>query len=378
MFHDQNRSSGNSNGGTPVRTGTYDARSISERLADRIVGQPSAIRAVRRALVVAQAGVQDHERPLANLLLVGPTGVGKTELVRQLAAALRSGPDDLCRVDMSQLAQEHYAASFSGSPPGYAGSKENFSLFDRGTVEGGPYTPGIVLFDEVEKADPAVLRALLGILDCGTLRLANGEQAISFRNAFVFMTSNLGTRELDERRRAPWRRLANAVADIRGAGGIYRRTGHLRTRSDSNTVDRAVRSFFDPEFLNRIDEVVHFDEISTDVATRITELEIHDVVQRLRRRGLDVVVDAAAVETLRRAGFDPAHGARSLRRTINRHVLVPAAEALVAQREAQIANPRVRIETDGHRIAVRPAFDEPASATSPDTPGSEAGNSGAP
>ncbi|MDT0461279.1 AAA family ATPase, partial [Streptomyces sp. DSM 41527] len=155
-------------------------------------------------------GVTDPGRPLSSVLLAGPTGVGKTELVRQVAAALRTGPDDMCRIDMSALAQEHYAASLSGAPPGYAGSKESFTLFDKAKIEGGPYLPGIVLFDEVEKADATVLRALLHVLDTGELRLANGQQKISFRNSYIFLTSNLGSLEaaaLQRSRRKPWRRL---------------------------------------------------------------------------------------------------------------------------------------------------------------------------
>src|SRR4051812_13392756 len=173
MFHDQN--------GTVERPNNVDVNSAPTvfdhdefvaRLAGRILGQPDAVRAAARAVSIARAGVADPGRPLASVLLVGPTGVGKTELVRQIAAEIRSGPDDLCRIDMAALAQEHYAASFSGAPPGYAGSKESFTVFDKNKIEGDPYTPGIVLFDEVEKADPTVIRSLLHVLDTGDLRLA--------------------------------------------------------------------------------------------------------------------------------------------------------------------------------------------------------------
>ena len=129
----------------PVPVGAFDARKLSKALSSKIVGQQAAVDAVVRAISIAHVGATDPTRPLANILLVGPTGVGKTELVRRVAAELRSGPDDLCRIDMNALAQEHYAASFSGAPPGYAGSKESFTLFDKNTVEGDPYTPGIVL-----------------------------------------------------------------------------------------------------------------------------------------------------------------------------------------------------------------------------------------
>ncbi len=196
MFHEQNavRESADEDVTTPGPA-AFDQQAFLDRLGSRILGQPDALEAVTRAVAIAQAGVTDPGRPLASVLLVGPTGVGKTELVRQVAAELRSGPDDLCRIDMAALAQEHYAASFSGAPPGYAGSKESFTLFDKNKIEGDPFMPGIVLLDEIEKADPTVIRALLHVLDCGRLRLANGRETISFRNSYVFMTSNLGSRD---------------------------------------------------------------------------------------------------------------------------------------------------------------------------------------
>ena len=297
---------------------------------------------MRRALTLVQAGVQDRERPLSAILLVGQTGVGKTELVRRLAAELRAGPDDLCQVDMSQLAQEHYAASFAGAPPGYAGSKEGISVFDRDKVEGGPLTPGIVLFDEVEKAHPTVLRALLGVLDRGTLRLANGQQTIDFRNAFVFLTSNLGSRELARRRASTWRGALDRLVPQR----LGERARTVLARTGDGVVDRAVRGFFDPEFLNRLDDVVHFHELSADSALRITEIELGDAVQRIRGRGMEVVVGAGVTEALRGEGFDPVHGARSLRRVVRRRVLAAAGAELVEQRARGSERPAVRIEAD--------------------------------
>ena len=151
---------------------------VERHLRATLVGQPAAVDAVSRVAALVSAGLRNGRRPWASVLLVGRTGVGKTELVRQTAAALRGGTDDLCRVDMAGLAQEHYAASFSGAPPGYAGSKEGYSLFERSTVEGDSFTPGIVLFDEVEKAHATVLRSLLHVLDHGELRLANGQQRL--------------------------------------------------------------------------------------------------------------------------------------------------------------------------------------------------------
>ncbi|MGD9530451.1 MAG: AAA family ATPase [Pseudonocardia sp.] len=348
-FHDQNRRDGRTDltgpsgpPGSPApanRTGAFDAAAVASAVGDRVVGQPGAVRALRRALVVTQAGFHDRERPLASMLLVGPTGVGKTEMVRRLAAQLRGGPDDLCRVDMGQLAQEHYAASLAGSPPGYAGSRESHSMFDRDTVEGTPYRPGIVLFDEIEKAHPVVLRALLGVLDRGVLTLANGERTISFRNAFVFLTSNLGSRDLARRRSRPWRRFVDAAAAAPVLGPpATRLAAGLRGR-ERGTVDGAGRDFFDPEFLNRLDEVVYFTEIAPDVAEAIVALQLRDVAAVFRRRGAELDVGPGVVEYLVRKGFDPVLGARGLARVVRASVVVPAAEALVRHRAGSVAGP---------------------------------------
>ncbi|MGV9802196.1 ATP-dependent Clp protease ATP-binding subunit, partial [Mycobacterium sp. NPDC003449] len=265
MYHDQNRNSATVSAAAADSTGGFEPQALSGRLNAAVIGQPHAVDAVVRAVSIAHIGVADPGRPLSSVLLVGPTGVGKTELVRQVAAALRTGPDDLCRIDMSELAQEHYAASLSGAPPGYAGSKESFTLFDKARIEGGPYMPGIVLFDEVEKADAAVLRAILHVLDTGELRLANGQQKISFRNSYIFLTSNLGSSEIATMQRS--RR---------------NRWWPVRRPADSHrtTVRRSVESFFDPEFFNRIDDTVVFDAFDDNTAERVTRKEIGELVRR--------------------------------------------------------------------------------------------------
>lgn len=324
MFHDQNRNSARvaeARAGSANSGGSFDPDALSRRLNAAVLGQTAAVDAVVRAVSIAHIGIADPGRPLSSVLLAGPTGVGKTELVRQVAAALRTGPDDMCRIDMSALAQEHYVASLSGAPPGYAGSKESFTLFDKGKIEGGPYQPGVVLFDEIEKADATVLRALLHVLDTGELRLANGQQKISFRNSYIFLTSNLGSTE--------------AAALQRSRRNRWRRAGRPVPKADTRALVReAVESFFDPEFFNRIDEIVVFDAFDDDTAERVTRKEIADLARRLEKRGVQLELDDGVVEFIRRRGFDPVYGARGLRRAIRTELAEPVARAVLAGRSS--------------------------------------------
>jgi ATP-dependent Clp protease ATP-binding subunit ClpA len=317
-----------------------DPAEITARLNGRILGQPTAVDAAVRALTLARAGLTDPSRPLANLLFVGPTGVGKTELVRRIAAEIRSGPDDMCRIDMNALAQEHYAASLSGAPPGYSGSKESHTLFDRATIEGDLYRPGIVLFDEVEKADATVLKALLQVLDHGELRLANGQHRISFRNSFVFLTSNLGSRDVarlqQRRRRYGWTKLTTS------------RTDH------SSLIRAALERFFDPEFFNRIDETVVFETLSQQSARAVTVREVRDLTARLRQRSVNLIVDDSVVDLLVRYGFDPVYGARGLKRAIRLSLADPIARQLISinHRGVLPLDMFARAQSDGRGVAI--------------------------
>lgn len=345
MYHDQNATPQRTNDVAVKSVAAFDPEAFADRLGQRILGQPDAVSAVARAMSIAHAGIADPGRPLASVLLVGPTGIGKTELVRQVAAEIRTGPDDLCRIDMAALAQEHYAASFSGAPPGYAGSKESFTLFDKNKIEGDPYMPGIVLFDEVEKADPTVIRALLHVLDSGQLRLANGRERICFRNSYVFMTSNLGSRAVATAQRADrwssrWRRL-------RGLG---------RGPTDPATqVTAAVEEFFDPEFFNRIDETVIMEPFSTSTARQVTGREVELFTARLARESVELRVDETVLEFLHDCGFDPIYGARGLRRTVRTHLIAPAAECVLRSRSTPTARIVIEAKLVDGAIEVTPA-----------------------
>lgn len=347
MYHEQNKTSqaSNDSNGTTPSVG-FDRKALKSHLNSRIMGQAAAVDSVVRALSIGHVGVSDPGRPLASVLLVGPTGVGKTELVRQVAAQLRSGPDDLCRIDMAALAQEHYAASFSGAPPGYAGSKESFTLFDKDRIEGSAYTPGIVLLDEIEKADPTVIRALLHVLDAGELRLANGREKISFRNSYIFITSNLGSRHTaDETRSSTRSPLRRRLARWKPKPTGERRRGLTVT---------AVEEFFDPEFFNRIDEISVLDPLTIETARAVVEREVRLLTHRVGRESVTLNVDESIVNLLLDTGFDPVYGARGLRRSIRLQLVGPVAECLLDHRPNGREPISLRADVHGTQVSVVP------------------------
>lgn len=326
-------------------------RDLREQLRSRVIGQDHAVDALVRAVSIGRSGLLETDRPLASLLFVGPTGVGKTGLVRALAELVRSGAEDFCRVDMSALAQEHYAASLAGAPPGYAGSKEGLTVLDRTVIESDSSTPGIALFDEIEKAHPTVVRSLLHVLDNGRLKLSSGAQTIDFRNCVIVMTSNLGARDIVRHRRtarAGWRRRSTArSAQARELESLLT-PGTRRAAGDAETgiLARALQDFFDPEFLNRIDEIVAFNDIDRQTAGEIASREVLLVADRLRERSVHIHCGPDVVAHLARTGYDDTFGVRALKRAIRRELLTPLAEALENCRadEAQPVSVHLRMK----------------------------------
>ncbi len=266
---------------------------MEERLHVRVVGQDEAITAVSNAVRRARAGLQDPNRPLGSFLFLGPTGVGKTELARALAEYLFDDENAMVRIDMSEYTEKFAVSRLMGAPPGYVGYDEGGQLTE--AVRRRPYT--VVLFDEIEKAHQEVFNVFLQILDDGRLTDSQG-RVVDFKNTVIIMTSNIGSQY---------------ISDL----GLADETT-LRSR-----VQEALREHFRPEFLNRVDETVIFQQLSRDQIARIVDIQLERVRRRLADRKIALELTDAAKLLLGDEGFDPVYGARPLKRTIQRRVLDP-------------------------------------------------------
>ena len=277
---------------------------LDETLHERVVGQDEAVQLVTDAIIRARSGIKDPGRPIGSFMFLGPTGVGKTELAKSLAAALFDSEDSMIRIDMSEYQERHTVSRLVGAPPGYVGYEEGGQLTE--AVRRRPYS--VVLFDEVEKAHPDVFNTLLQVLDDG--RLTDGQgRTVDFRNTVIVMTSNIGSEYLME---------AGAVA-----GGEIK--PDVRDR-----VMATMRGYFRPEFLNRLDDIVLFKPLTETEIERIVELMFNDLRARLAERQMTLEISAAALQFIAEQGYGPVYGARPLRRFIARDVETKIGRALLA------------------------------------------------
>jgi len=276
---------------------------MEDQLSKRVVGQAEAVKAVSTAVRRARAGLQDPNRPIGSFMCLGPTGVGKTELTKALAQFLFDDEHALIRIDMSEYMEKHSVARLIGAPPGYVGYEEGGALTE--AVRRRPYQ--VVLFDEIEKAHPDVFNVLLQVLDDG--RLTDGQgHTVDFRNTLIVMTSNLGAEYL--------------VAQPEGED-----TDKVRDQ-----VMAEVRARFRPEFLNRIDEIILFHRLKREQMGRIVDIQIAHLQKLLEERKITITLDAKARDWLANKGYDPAYGARPLKRVIQKSVQDPLAELLLSGR----------------------------------------------
>jgi ATP-dependent Clp protease ATP-binding subunit ClpB len=296
---------------------------MEDQLRRRVVGQEEALEAVAKAVRRARAGLQDPNRPIGSFLFLGPTGVGKTELVKALAAFLFDDERAMTRIDMSEYMEKHAVSRLIGAPPGYVGYEEGGALTE--AVRRRPYQ--VVLFDEVEKAHEDVFNVLLQVLDDG--RLTDGQgRTVDFRNTIIVLTSNLGSQAIAE---------LPESADIEAARPM---------------VMRAVRDRFRPEFLNRLDEVVLFRRLARGDMAAIVDIQLQRLLRLLEDRKIRLELDEGAREWLAEAGYDPVYGARPLKRVIQRSLQDRLASLLLEGEVHDGETVRVTAGPDG--LEVRP------------------------
>jgi ATP-dependent Clp protease ATP-binding subunit ClpB len=274
---------------------------MENQLGKRVVGQAEAVHAVATAVRRSRAGLQDPNRPMGSFMFLGPTGVGKTELTKALAEYLFNDETAMVRLDMSEFMEKHSVSRLIGAPPGYVGYDEGGVLTE--AVRRRPYQ--VVLFDEIEKAHPDVFNVLLQVLDDG--RLTDGQgRTVDFRNTLIIMTSNLGSEFL--------------VNQPEGED----------TSAVREQVMGMVRAHFRPEFLNRVDEIILFHRLQKSEMGRIVEIQFSRLQRLLEDRKITLTLDAAARDWLAAKGWDPAYGARPLKRVIQRNLQDPLAEMILA------------------------------------------------
>jgi len=276
---------------------------LDEILHERVIGQDEAVDVVSDAIIRSGSGIKDPRRPIGSFIFLGPTGVGKTELAKSLAAALFDSEESIVRIDMSEYQERHTVSRLVGAPPGYVGYEEGGQLTE--AVRRKPYS--VVLFDEIEKAHPDVFNTLLQVLDDGRLTDAQG-RTVDFRNTVIIMTSNIGSEYL---------------LDDATAGGEIKPDARDRVLA-------SMRAAFRPEFLNRLDDIVLFKPLTEAEIEQIVELMFNDLRSRLTTRRMTLEITPAALQFIAEQGFDPVYGARPLRRFIAREVETRIGRALLA------------------------------------------------
>ena len=285
-------------------------RSLATHLRHRIVGQGHATDRIAKSLLRARAGLKDANRPIGVFLLIGPTGVGKTLLAKELSQHLFDLQRGLIRLDMSEYSERHNVARLIGSPPGYVGHGEGGQLTE--AVRRQPYA--VILFDEIDKAHPDIFNTMLQIFDEGHLTDGSGRK-VDFRNTIIIMTSNAGARNAQEKRRR-----------------VGYNTPSEENNQDNQSIDeykRALERTFSPEFLNRIDETILFRSLTIKDIEQIINLELDSILQRTQEQGYNVEITAEAIRHLATIGYDSQYGARALRRTLLSYIEEPLSSFII-------------------------------------------------
>ncbi|MBU4127633.1 MAG: AAA family ATPase, partial [Proteobacteria bacterium] len=292
---------------------------MEDRIGERVIGQNEAILAVSNAVRRARSGLQDPNRPIGSFIFMGPTGVGKTELAKALSEFIFDSEQAMVRIDMSEYMEKHSVARLIGAPPGYVGYEEGGYLTE--AIRRRPYS--VILFDEIEKAHPEVFNVLLQILDDGRMTDGHG-RTVDFKNTIVIMTSNVGSQWIQEL-------------------GTNDREGMEKM------VTEALRNSFKPEFLNRIDEIIIFHNLTHEQLGEIVKIQIKKLRKRLEERNIELELSDSAVKLLAEKGYDPVYGARPLKRAIQKYIENPLAVEILKGKFSESTRIKADVE-DGSII----------------------------
>lgn len=309
---------------------------MKERLQGRIIGQDDAIDKVVRAIRRNRAGLKDPDRPIGTFLFFGPTGVGKTQLAKCLAEYLFDSEENMVRIDMSEYMEKFTVSRLIGAPPGYVGYEEGGQLSER--VRRKPYC--VVLLDEIEKAHPDIFNILLQVLDDGHLTDSNG-RTVNFKNTIVIMTSNVGSRELDEY----------------GSGVGFATAGKNVAQNRQSVLEKAIKKNFPPEFINRVDEQIFFNSLTKEDIEKIIDIELRELRERAEESGYKLTITPSAKKFIAEAGYDPAFGARPLKRAVMRYVEDPVSEFIISDRILQGKRKKGSTELRTLKVGLTPEKD---------------------
>jgi len=274
---------------------------LDKTLHERIIGQDDAVDAIARAIRRGRVGLKNPKRPIGSFIFLGPTGVGKTELTKALADVMFGDENAMIRIDMSEYMEKHSVSKLIGSPPGYVGFEDGGQLTEK--IRRHPYS--VVLFDEIEKAHPDVFNILLQILEDGILTDSQGRR-VDFKNTVIIMTSNVGAEGLTVKKNS----LGFAPSD----------SSEKEKEDVRDSVMNALKATFRPEFLNRLDEIIIFNELTEADIEKITLIMLKELTARIKALDISISFDESAVKVLAKEGFDPVYGARPLRRAITRKI----------------------------------------------------------
>ena len=308
---------------------------MEETLHQRLIGQDEAVKAVSKAIRRARVGLKNPNRPIASFIFSGPTGVGKTELTKALAAYFFGSEESMIRLDMSEYMERHTVSKLIGSPPGYVGFNEGGQLTE--AVRRRPYT--VVLFDEIEKAHPDVFNLLLQLLEDGRLTDSKG-RTVDFKNTMIIMTSNIGSKVIEK---------GGGGLGFEFSGSSVEDTQYTRIRS---LVNEELKQYFRPEFLNRLDEIIVFRQLSRDEVKLIAEIMLREVFARMQEKGITLSVSESFKERLVEEGYNPSYGARPLRRAVMRLLEDSLAEEFLSGRITDGDSALVDVD-DNKQVVIR-------------------------